>query len=171
MRQLNKKEIKRKYKEFPKRDKEIYLILENIEYARNVASIFRTAEAAGVRKLYLTGISKTPPFGKELRQVSRNKEKSVEWIYKENSGEAISSLKRQGFYICAVELTDSSVTLGRLKDVLRGKDKVCFVAGSEVFGIKKSTLENCDIGVEIPMFGKLASLNVSVSVGIVLYSF
>lgn len=171
MRQLNKKEVKKKYKEFPKRDKEIFLILENIEYARNVASIFRTAEAAGVKRMYLTGITKTPPFGKEMRQVSRNKENGVEWVYKETSGEVIQILKKQGFTICAIELTDSSITVSKLKDALKTKQKICFVAGSEVFGMKKTTLEKCDMGVEIPMYGKLSSLNVSVSVGVVLYSF
>lgn len=171
MKQLSKKEIKKKYKEFPKRDKDIFLILENIEYARNVASIFRTAEAAGVKRMYLTGITKTPPFGKEMRQVSRNKENNVEWIYKETSGEVIQQLRNQGFTICAIELTDSSISVSKLKDILKNKAKVCFVAGSEVFGIKKTTLEKCDIGVEIPMYGKLSSLNVSVSVGVVLYSF
>lgn len=171
MRQLNKKEVKRKYKEFPKRAKEIVVVLENIEYARNVASIFRTAEAAGVKKMYLTGISKVPPFGKELRQVSRNKEASLPWEYKENTTEVINRLKKEGYIICAIELTDSSVTLSKLSDALRGKEKVAFIAGSEVFGTKKATLEHCDIGVEIPMFGKMASLNVSVSVGVVLFSF
>lgn len=171
MRQLNKKEVKKKYKEFPKRSQEIVLILENIEYARNVASIFRTAEAAGVKKIFLTGISKVPPFGKEMRQVSRNKEASLPWEFKENASLVINKLKKEGFFVCAIELTDNSVTLSRLKDSLKGKDKVAFVAGSEVYGTKKTTLENCDISVEIPMYGKMASLNVSVSVGVVLFGF
>ncbi len=171
MRQLNKKEVKKKYKEFPKRSKEIVVVLENIEYARNVASIFRTAEAAGVKKLFLTGISKVPPFGKEMRQVSRNKETSLQWEYEDSTGEVIKKLKKQGFYVCAIELTDTSVTLANLNKALIGKEKVAFIAGSEVFGTKKTTLEHCDMGVEIPMFGKMSSLNVSVSVGIVLFSF
>lgn len=171
MRQLNKKEIKKKYKEFPKRNIEIVLVLENIEYARNVASIFRTAEAAGVKKMYLSGITKTPPFGKELRQVSRNKEGSMEWEYKENTGDILNTLKKLGYYLCAVELTDTSVTLSKFKQAINGKHKVALIVGSEVFGIKKTTLEKCDLGVEIPMYGKLSSLNVSVSIGIVLYSF
>jgi 23S rRNA (guanosine2251-2'-O)-methyltransferase len=171
MRQLNKKEVKKKYKEFPKRSSEIVLILENIEYARNVASIFRTAEAAGVKKMFLTGITKTPPFGKEMRQVSRSKESSIEWHYKENTTEVINTLKKQGFFVCAIELTDKSVPIFELKNVLKNKQKIAFVAGSEVFGTKKTTLEVADLGVEIPMYGKLSSLNVSVSVGIALYSF
>ncbi len=171
MRQLNKKEVKKKYKSFPKREQEIYLILENIQYARNVAAIFRTADAAGVRRIYLTGISQKPPFGKELKQVSRHKEESVEWMQEEFSGDVIAKLKKQGFMIVAIELTDQSVPLDELSGKLRGVEKICFVAGSEVFGTKKTTLEKCDLGVEIPMYGKGGSLNVSTSVAIALYSF
>jgi len=160
MRQLNKKEVKKITKE-SKRDQEIYLVLENIQYARNVASIIRTADAAGVRRLYLTGISHKPPFGKELRQVSRSKEESVEWKYVENTGEVMEYLRNNGFYIIAIELTDDAIPLARLKDTIRDKKKICFVAGSEVFGVKRSTLEKCNASVTIPMYGRGASLNVS----------
>ena len=170
MKQLTKKEIKHLVKESDKRDKEIYLILENIQYARNVASIFRTADAAGVKKILLTGISKTPPFGKELKQVSRNKEGSVEWKYYEETFDAIKEAKQNGFLIVAIELTDASINLYDLQNRLRDVKKICFVAGSEVFGIKKVTLERSDLAVTIPMYGRGASLNVSTSVGIALYS-
>ncbi len=171
MRQLTKKEIRKVSKDNFKREAEIYLILENIQYATNVASIFRTADAAGVRRIYLTGISKTPPFGKELRQTSRNKEESVEWKYEEHAGDVINKLKNAGFYVVAIELTDNAMYLDKLPQALVGKKKICFVAGSEVFGIKKVTLEKCDSSVTIPMYGKGASLNVSTSVAITLYSF
>jgi len=171
MRQLTKKEVKKNIKTHPKRDKEIFLVLENIQYARNVASMFRTADAANVKRIYLTGISQKPPFGKDLRKTSRNKEESVEWMYEENTSEVLNKLKKIGFFIIAIELTDSYVDLSQLSNILLDKAKVCFVAGSEVFGIKKTTLEKCDIAVSIPMYGKGGSLNVSTSVGIVLYSF
>lgn len=171
MRQLRKKEVKKKYKSFPKREHQIVLVLENIEYARNVASIFRTAEAAGVKKIILSGISKVPPFGKEMRQVSRNKEQSLPWEYIENTSEALSKLIKDDFYICAIELTDISIPVSQLKETLKKHKRIAFVAGSEVFGIKKTTLEKCNTSVEIPMYGKMSSLNVSVSVGIALFSF
>lgn len=171
MKQLRKQEIKKIFNKQYKREKEIYLILENIQYARNVASMFRTADAAGVRRIYLTGISHKPPFGKELRQVSRSKEESVEWMYKETTGEVINTLKRQGFEIMPIELTDDFVLNSELPDYLEGKDKVCFIAGSEVFGVTKTTLANCDKAVVVPMYGKGASLNVSNAVTVVLFSF
>ena len=170
MQQLTKREIKSKSKVF-KREQEIILILENIQYARNVASIFRTADAAGINKLYLTGISQKPPFGNDLRKTSRNKEQSVQWEFETDSGQIINKLKKEGYFIVAIEQTDDSTELFKLKSLLKEKSKVAFIAGSEVFGVKRTTLEKCDASVEIPMYGKGASLNVSTSIGIVLFSF
>ncbi|MEP7104097.1 MAG: TrmH family RNA methyltransferase [Candidatus Dojkabacteria bacterium] len=171
MRQLRKKEIKKEFSKLYKRDKEIVLILENIQYARNVASMFRTADAAGVKRIYLTGISHHPPFGKELRQVSRSKEQSVEWIQKESSIEVINSLQKQGFEILPIELTDKSILVSDLADYLKDKDKICFIGGSEVYGINRATLAKCENSVVIPMYGKGASINVSNAVTVVLFSF
>src|SRR5690606_25458547 len=106
------------------RNKTIYLILENIQYARNVASLFRTADAAGVRRIYLTGISHKPPFGKELRQTSRNSEDSVEWVYEETTGKVLETLKKQGVYIIAVELTDDAIPVSDLNEKLKDKEKI-----------------------------------------------
>jgi 23S rRNA (guanosine2251-2'-O)-methyltransferase len=171
MQRLDKKQIKKKYKEYPKRTQTIYLLLENIEYARNVAAIFRTADAARVGKIFLTGISFQPPFGKDLVKASRHKEKSIPWEYEKDSAKAIQKLKQQGFEIVGIELTDSSMDLSELQSYMDKHEKVCFVAGSEVYGIVKTTLEKLDTAVQIPMYGKGASLNVGMSVGIVLFSF
>lgn len=170
MRQLNKKEIKSLRKATPRRTQEVYLILENIEYARNVAAIFRTADAAGVRRLYLTGISHQPPFGKDLVKVSRLAEKSREWKYVEKASSIIPRLKEEGFKIIALEQTDNGFPVQELRDKIENWDKVCFVAGSEVYGIVKETLAVCDEGMYIPMHGKNASLNVAASVAIALFS-
>lgn len=170
MRQLKKKEIKKLTKEY-KRDQEIYVLAENIQYARNVANMFRICDAAGVKRLYLTGISHKPPFGKDLRKASRSKEQSVEWKYEETSGKVINTLKKQGFEIIAVELTDEAFELSQLARKIVGVKKVCFVVGSEVYGVTKATLERCHSSVFIPMYGKGASLNVSTSLGVVLFSF
>lgn len=170
MYKLNRKEAKKAINKVFKRDKEIVLLLENIQYARNVASIFRTADAAGVSKIILTGISKTPPFGKELMQVSRSREKFLRWEYKKTAVEAIADLKKEGYFIVGIELAHNSIILPDLAHFLKSYSKICFVAGSEVFGVNESTMAQCDTSVLIPMYGKGISLNVSVSVGIVLYS-
>ena len=171
MKQLNKKEIKKFFKKQAKRTEEIVLILENVEYARNVAGIFRSADAAGISHIYLTGISKTPPFGKDLKKASRSKEHSVKWTYCKQSNELIEELKDDDYTIIGAEITDNSIPLVNLKKIAEKQKKLAFIFGSEVFGIKKTTLELCDYSVYIPMYGKGASLNVAVSVGIILYSF
>lgn len=171
MKPLTKKEIKKFFKKEFKRNKDIVLVLENIQYAKNVASMFRTADAAGVSKIYLTGISTKPPFGKELKQVSRTKEDSVQWVYVETNGKLLQTLKKKGYFIVAVELTDKSKHIDELKDILKNEKKVALILGNEVSGIPKKTLEKCDMAIFIPMYGKGASLNVSSSAAIALFSF
>lgn len=171
MKQLRGKEVKKFFKNQPKRDHDIVLILENIQYAKNVANIFRTAESAGVKKIYLTGISQKPPFGKDLKKVSRNAENKVKYEYFDKTLEILPVLKEESYHIIAIELTDNNILLPDLKNYLEDKRKVCFVAGNEDSGVNRTTLEQCDVAVTIPMYGKNPSLNVNVSVGIVLFSF
>lgn len=171
MKQLNKKEIKKFLKKPVKRDQQIYLVLENLQYAVNVASIFRVADAAAVKRIYLTGISHKPPFGNDLQKTSRHKEDSVDWVYEDAASSVLSKLKKEGFKIIAIELTDTAKHLFELPEMLENEEKICFVAGSEVFGVNRPTLAECDDSVFIPMYGKGASLNVSHAVAIVLFSF
>lgn len=169
MQQLRKVEAKRLFKKFPKRPYEVVLLLEDLQYARNVAGLFRTADAAGVARVYLTGISHKPPFGKELTQTSRNKEKSVVWKYEQDTSKILGELKSQGYYIIALEITDEGQLIYDLPQIIRGKKKICVVAGNEVHGVTRSTLSKCDTSVYIPMYGKGASLNVAVSAAITLF--
>lgn len=167
---FNKKQIKQMFKKV-RRKKEVILLLENIQYAVNVASIFRTADAAGVKKIILSGVSHKPPFGKDLIKTSRAKEKSINWKYIESTTKAIKEVRKEGYYVVAVELTSESKDLSQLSYLVSDKDKICFVLGNEVYGVKEETLSFCHAAIFIPMYGKGASLNVSVSAGIVLYSF
>lgn len=169
MRRLDKKQIKKQSKAL-KRNQQIYLLLENIQYATNVASSFRTADAAGVKKIFLTGISKQPPFGKDLRKTSRSKERSVHWEYVQESATVIRKLKQRGFTIVAIELAEGAIPLHKLYETMQEHENICFVAGSEVYGVTNSTLDLCDYAVQVPMYGKGASLNVSVATAVVLFS-
>jgi tRNA G18 (ribose-2'-O)-methylase SpoU len=171
MKQLRKKDVQKHFKDLPNRIHEIILTLENIQYATNVANIFRSSEAAGVSKLYLAGATKTPPFGKDLRKVSRATEDRLSYEYTPNIVDHLRKLKEEGYTIIAIEVTDNNILLDDLKDFLSDKTKVCFVAGSEDSGVSQKVLDLCDCSVTIPMYGKNASLNVNVSVGIVLFSF
>jgi 23S rRNA (guanosine2251-2'-O)-methyltransferase len=171
MRQLRKREAKKFFKEkVVRRSYTLYLLMENIQYASNVASLFRTADAAGVNRIYLTGISQQPPFGKDLKKTSRSKEESVEWMYEKDTGKILNTLKKQGFKILALEITDSGVELDDINRQIHGESKVCLVVGNEVYGVTNSTLEKADVSVYIPMYGKGASLNVATSAAIALFA-
>ena len=171
MRQLRGKDVKKFFKNQPKREHDIIVILENIQYAINVANIFRTAESAGVKEIYLTGISQRPPFGKGLQKVSRGAEHKVHYNLADKTLNIISKIKAEGYHIMAIELTDKNVSLPDLREYLKDKPKVCFIAGNEDSGVNKTTLQECDNAVTIPMYGKNPSLNVNVSTGIILFSF
>lgn len=168
MKQLRGIELKRVIRKMKKPEgQEIYLLLENIQYASNVASIFRSAEAFGVTKIFLTGISTTPPFGKDLRKASRGKEDRVPWEYAETSGEVINKLKKRDFRIIGLELTDQSKNLVEAEK----SDKILLVAGNETYGITQATLDKIEESYHIPMYGKGSSLSVSIAVPVALFKF
>ena len=145
------------------------LILDNLQYARNVAEVFRIADATKVIKIILTGGCPKPPFGKELQKVSRTKERSVNWEYYDNSIAAVAKLKSQGYIVVAVEITDTAEDIKKFSANLK-TDKVAFIVGNEVNGLGRGVLAKVDKAVYLPMFGKGASLNVAVSCAIAIYT-
>jgi len=168
MKILQRTELKRFLKKIPKHPLNIVLILENIQYASNVASVFRTADASKVSEIYLTGSTHTPPFGKNLRKASRSKEKSVKWKYKKTTGLAINQLRRKGYKILALEITDQSKPIKSFA-TSNPDTNIAIILGNEVSGISRNTLAKVDDAIFIPMYGKGASLNVAVSCAIMLY--
>lgn len=151
------------------------VILNNIRSMENVGSIFRTCDAFGVKKLYLVGITPAPVdrFGREnsrLSKASLGAEKFVEWERVENLKDPIEKLKEDGFKIVAVEQDKRAVDYRSLKTskLLASSSKLALVFGNEVDGVSREDLDLCDMVVEIPMKGKKESLNVAVSVGIIL---
>ena len=155
--------------------KEIVVILHNIRSLHNVGSIFRTADAAGVSKIYLAGITPAPVdrFGKirpQLAKVSLGAEKSVPWEAVKSSAESrlIKKLKSDGFRILAVEQSEKSIQYHKL-EVNGSRLKVAVIMGNEVKGLPKNILKISDEILEIPMRGRKESLNVSVAFGIVIF--
>lgn len=149
---------------------QIFLILHNIRSVHNVGSIFRTADGAGVAKLYLIGHTPTPVdrFGrarKDMAKVALGAEGSVPWEYQKSILPLFRELRKQNIEVVAVEQDKNSVTYRTFKT----KKSVALVLGSEVEGIPKRVLALCDAIVEIPLRGKKESLNVSVVAGIVLF--
>lgn len=149
---------------------EIAVLLHNIRSAHNVGSIFRTADAAGVAKVYLTGYTPTPldRFGrpqKDIAKTALGAELALAWEYRKSPAATIRDLKARGWTIVAVEQREDSLPY---KEVPRS-GKTLFILGNEVRGLSTALLEACDFIVEIPMHGKKESLNVSVAAGIVLF--
>jgi tRNA G18 (ribose-2'-O)-methylase SpoU len=152
-------------------------VLYNIRSLYNVGSIFRTADAAGVKKIYLCGITPAPVdrFGKirpQLAKVSLGAEHYVKWDASARSARAtlklLESLKKDEFKIFAIEQSKKSIPYYKL-NVKCDKRHVALVLGSEVRGLPKSIFECADKILEIPMVGKKESLNVAVAFGIVAF--
>lgn len=142
----------------------LYIVLDNIRSAYNVGSIFRTADGAGVTKVYLCGYTPTPENPK-VAKTSLGVEKTVPWEHHRQTLRLLKKLKKQGIRIVALEIAPKSKNLFKYKPKL----PVALIVGNEVRGISKTVLKNSDDIVEIPMQGKKESLNVSVAIGIALY--
>lgn len=175
--------------------REVVLILYNVRSVHNVGSIFRTADAAGVKKIYLCGITPSPldRFGHiraDFHKVALGAERSVAWEARSSVSGIFRELKEGGYKIFAIEQHKNSIPYKKLK-VGGNKLKVALVFGNEVRGIPKSVLNKCDKILEIPMRGKIIrhishprrakrrgatrgvrhkeSLNVAVACGVVLF--
>jgi len=150
-----------------------YIILHNIRSAQNVGSIFRTADACGISKIFLSGYTPKPidRLGREVKAISKTAlgaEKTITWGFHPQVNLIINKLKKEGVKIIAVEQDKKSVDYRKIKLPMKGKG-VAFIFGNEVRGISKQLLKQCDQIAEIPMLGKKESLNVSVTAGIVLF--
>ena len=167
--------IKGKKKRSFKRSSNFIAVLDNIRSLHNVGSIFRTADGAGIKKIYLCGITPAPvdSFGKQRQQLTKTSlgaEKSVEWDVSTRSARAtiklLERLKKDGYKILAVEQSKKSIPYYKFSS---RSPKLCLVVGNEVNGLPPSVLKLADKILEIPMLGEKESLNVSVAFGIVAY--
>jgi 23S rRNA (guanosine2251-2'-O)-methyltransferase len=168
MRKLNIDELDRltveAFKATPK--KPFVVVLDNLRSMHNVGSAFRTADAYLAEKIYLCGITGQPPH-REIHKTALGATESVEWEYWDDTIEVIHDLKKRGFKILVVEQADQSTMLQDMR--FRDDQKYAFIFGNEVFGVKEEVVEMADAVIEIPQFGTKHSLNVSVSVGVVLW--
>lgn len=153
-----------------KKQIETVLILPDIRSAINVGAIFRTADAVGVNKIYLTGYTPKPVnnFGKIQKDIAKSAlgaENYVPWEYKEKIISLINFLKKDGYTIIALEQNENSIDYRRIK----GVNKMAIIVGPEVEGLNKKIINKCDLIAEIKMYGQKESLNVSVACGIFLF--
>ena len=153
--------------------REIIVVLDNIRSRENVGSIFRTADAAGVSKIYLCGITPTPPHEK-ISKTALGAEEDVPWEYHKQAGRLVDKLKKEGISIAALERFDK-LTASKLKirtqNIFSFKPRfpLALVLGNEVKGLSPQILKYCDKKISIPMYGKKESLNVAVAFGVAVY--
>ncbi|MFC1802179.1 TrmH family RNA methyltransferase [Patescibacteria group bacterium] len=148
----------------------VYIILHNIRSIHNVGAFFRTGDALGVSKIFLTGYTPKPVdrFGnkrKDLSKTALGSEETIEWEYFSDVGKLIEKLKRKGVQVVAIEQDKNSVDYKKVK----AKYPIAFLVGNEVKGISKQILKKCDVVAEILMKGKKESLNVSVAGGVAMF--
>ncbi len=144
----------------------IEVILDNVRSAHNVGSIFRSADAFRIDRIWLCGITPAPPSA-EIHKTALGAEDSVRWERCANAADAVRALQEQGFCVLAVEQTENSVKLGDF--AAQSGRKYALVFGNEVDGVSQEVVDRCDGALEIPQYGTKHSLNVSVCAGIVLW--
>jgi 23S rRNA (guanosine2251-2'-O)-methyltransferase len=164
---LQNQSLKRKSLEEFKQAKKrpIVLVLDNVRSLNNVGSAFRTADAFLVEAIFLCGSTGTPP-NKEIEKTALGATESVNWQYFKSTEEAIHEIKAKGYKVYAVEQASDSIPLNTF---FYSGEKTALVFGNEVYGVEQNIVDVCDGVIEIPQEGTKHSLNISVTVGIVLW--
>ncbi len=144
--------------------KEFYVIVDNVRSLENIGSIFRTADALGVTKVFLCGISGVPPNHK-IAKTALGAEKTVPFEYHKQIWRLVDKLKRDKVFIVALEQSKKSILYTALKPTF----SLALIIGNEVKGISKKVLQKADKSIYLPMHGKKESLNVSVAFGVAGY--
>lgn len=149
-------------------------VLNDIRSVVNVGAIFRTCDAAGISKIYLTGITPTPldRFGRtrtDLAKAALGAEKTVAWEYSQEIEPVLEKLKKEKCKVVAVEQSPTSVDYKKVQEQIDQQENIAFLVGNEVDGVSKQILDLCDIVAEIPMKGQKESLNVSTAFGIAVF--
>ncbi len=153
--------------EFKNADKTPFVIvLDNVRSLHNIGSVFRTADAFLLRGICLCGITAKPPH-RDIEKTALGATESVYWEYFDQTTEAVLKLKSIGYQIIAVEQTSESIMLNNFS--LDQEQKLAFVFGHEVLGVSEDVLRLCDACIEIPQLGTKHSLNIAVSVGVVIW--
>ncbi len=146
----------------------LVVVLDEVRSLHNIGSVFRTSDAFLVDRIYLCGITATPPHP-EMHKTALGAEDTVEWRYKKHTLEAVQELHDEGFTVLAIEQVEGSTMLDQLE--LDADKKYAIIMGNEVKGVNQDVVNACDGCIEIPQYGTKHSLNVSVTTGIILWEF
>lgn len=168
MRKLKNPELNRLSPEAYKKAEKLPLavVLDNVRSCNNIGSVFRTSDALLIEKVYLCGITATPPNA-EIHKTALDAEKTVEWEYFGKTEDAVLQLQQNGYRIYALEQVENSILLPDFQPA--AGEKIAVILGNEVKGVQQSVVNMCNESIEIPQFGTKHSFNVSVSAGIVLW--
>ncbi|RXR21237.1 TrmH family RNA methyltransferase [Flavobacterium amnicola] len=168
MRKIENSELDRKsIEEFKQAEKTpIIIVLDDIRSLHNIGSVFRTSDAFLIEKIYLCGITATPP-NKEINKTALGATDTVTWEYQKDVLQVISDLKSQNVEVFAIEQVENAIFLDDFKTATNKKYALVF--GNEVFGVNQEAVKLCDGAIEIPQLGTKHSLNISVSTGIVIW--
>ncbi|MGV8945369.1 MAG: RNA methyltransferase [Lutibacter sp.] len=168
MRKLKNSELKRLDVEAFKKMAKIPLVvvLDNIRSLNNIGSVFRTSDAFLIEKIYLCGITAQPPH-KDIHKTALGATESVDWEYVEDTLALVEKLKAEKLKVIAIEQAENSTMLQDFK--IESNQKYAIIFGNEVKGVQQKVVSASDFCIEIPQFGTKHSLNISVSVGVVLW--
>jgi len=144
----------------------IVIILDNIRSLNNIGSVFRTSDAFLIRKIYLCGITATPPH-KDIQKTALGATESVNWEYRKNTLDLVKDLQQEGVKVIAIEQAEDAVLLNELE--VKAGETYAVIFGNEVKGVQQDVVSACDTVVEIPQYGTKHSLNIAVSVGVVIW--
>lgn len=168
MRKLKNEELNRpsaeEYKNVEKNN--VILILDNVRSLNNVGSAFRTSDAFNVQKIFLCGITGCPPH-RDINKTALGATETVAWSHEESTLELVNRLKNEGWEVLAVEQAEGSLKLNEFRPL--SSKKYAFVFGNEVFGVEQDVVSASDHCLEIPQYGTKHSLNIAVSIGVVLW--
>lgn len=144
----------------------VVIVLDNVRSAQNVGSFFRTADAFGIGRIALCGISATPP-NREIHKTALGAEQSVEWSYYPTTLECIETLRKEGYRIIAIEQIEGATMLDKFR--AESDTRYALVFGNEVDGVDQAVADIVDGAIEIPQVGIKHSLNVAVTAGILMW--
>ena len=170
MRKLKNSELNRKtvaaFKEAPKTP--LILILDDVRSLNNIGAVFRTADAFLIQKIYLCGITATPPH-KDIHKTALGATESVDWEYHKEAAEVIKQLKDKKKIVYAIEQAEGALSLENFK--IAPNEKYAFVLGNVVKGVSQAIVNQCDGVIEIPQEGTKHSLNIAAAAAVVLWDF
>jgi len=144
----------------------LIIILDNIRSLNNIGSVFRTSDAFLIEKIYLCGITATPPH-KDIHKTALGSTDTVDWEYVENTMDLVKKLKAENVKICSIEQAENATMLNEFKP--EENTTYALIFGNEVKGVSQNVVNASDVVIEIPQYGTKHSLNISVSAGVVIW--